>query len=70
MNKSSFRIDKWSVLFGILVMIGAASLVVGSATAKKPPPPPPIPPDAALTWNTYAVNAVRHRRRRSSRSRG
>ena len=37
----------------------AALLASGSATAKQPPPPPPIPPDAVLTWNTYAVNAVR-----------
>jgi hypothetical protein len=37
----------------------AGLLTSGSATATKPAPAPPIPPDAVLTWNGYAVNAVR-----------
>jgi hypothetical protein len=36
-----------------------ALLASSAATAVAPPPAPPIPPNAVLTWNTNAVNAVR-----------
>ena len=49
-----------SLLVAVAV-VGAATIALSaaSAMAHRPPPPPPIPPDAVLTWNTDAVNAVR-----------
>lgn len=48
------------ILVGIAVIsaIAAATASVAVAPAKSHPQPGP-PPDAVLTWNTYAVNAVR-----------
>ena len=43
-------------LAGVLVAAATLSLSTASATPKKPAP---VPPDAVLTWNTFAVNAVR-----------
>jgi hypothetical protein len=47
-----------SLLISVAVAV-ALALSAASAMAHKPPPAPPIAPDAVLTWNTYAVNAVR-----------
>ena len=44
------------VLASLLVVAAAASLPMASATYRDPGT---VPPDAVLTWNTYAVNAVR-----------
>jgi len=45
------------VAAGVLAVAAAVSL--SAASAKHPPAPPAISPDAVLTWDTYAVNAVR-----------
>ena len=57
MKSRTIRSKTSLVLAGILA--AAAALSSASAMAHKPPPVPPIPPDAVLTWNTNAVNAVR-----------
>ncbi len=57
MKSRTIRTKTSLVLTGILV--AAAALASTSAMAHKPPPVPAIPPDAVLTWNTNAVNAVR-----------
>jgi hypothetical protein len=44
------------ILASFLVVTATASLPMASATTHKPVV---LPPDAVLTWNTYAVNAVR-----------
>lgn len=47
------------VLAGIAATTAAALLASTSAKAVQASPPPGIPPNAVLTWNGYAVNAVR-----------
>jgi len=44
-------------VLGAIVAV-AATVALSAASAKSHEPPGP-PPDAVLTWNTYAVNAVR-----------
>jgi hypothetical protein len=56
MKKRTTPLKALLVLVGILAVAVTASLSVASA---KTPKPVVVPPDAALTWNTYAVNAVR-----------
>jgi hypothetical protein len=46
-------------LAGAVAATVVALLTSSSAPAVQASPPPPIPPDAVLTWNTNAVNAVR-----------
>jgi hypothetical protein len=58
MKRWAFRGRALVILIGALGMAGTASLSAASAQ-HAPPGPPPVPPDAVLTWNTYAVNAVR-----------
>src|SRR5215471_1075358 len=47
------------VLAAAVAATAAALLAWSSAPAVHASPAPGMPPDAALTWNTYAVNAVR-----------
>ncbi|MDP9306928.1 MAG: vanadium-dependent haloperoxidase [Actinomycetota bacterium] len=56
MKKRTTQLKALLVFVGILAVAVTASLSVASA---KTPKPVVVPPDAALTWNTYAVNAVR-----------
>ena len=56
MKKRTTQLKALLVLVGILAVAVTASLSVASA---KTPKPVVVPPDAALTWNTNAVNAVR-----------
>jgi hypothetical protein len=60
MKKNGVQSRGLPVLVGIAVVlaIAAATVSVAAAPAKSHPQPGP-PPDAVLTWNTYAVNAVR-----------
>ena len=46
------------IVLGIAVVATAAAVASMAAPAKSHPAPGP-PPEAVLTWNTYAVNAVR-----------
>ena len=56
MNSMTVRMKPLLVLVGILVV--AATVALSAASAKSHDPPG-APPDAVLTWNTNAVNAVR-----------
>jgi hypothetical protein len=56
MKKKTTQLKALIVLVGILAVAVTASLSVASA---KTPKPVVVPPDAALTWNTNAVSAVR-----------
>ena len=56
MKKRTTQLKALLVLVGILAVAVTASLSVASA---KTPKPVVVPPDAALTWNTNAVSAVR-----------
>jgi hypothetical protein len=56
MKSKTPRLKAALVLVGILAMAATVSLSVASATTRKPAV---VPPSAVLTWNTYAVNAVR-----------
>jgi hypothetical protein len=56
MKKRTTQLKALLVFVSILAVAVTASLSVASA---KTPKPVVVPPDAALTWNTYAVNAVR-----------
>ena len=56
MKKRTTQLKALLVLVGILAVVVTASLSVASA---KTPKPVVVPPDAALTWNTNAVSAVR-----------
>jgi hypothetical protein len=47
------------VLVAAVAATAVALLASTSASAVQASPSPPIPPNAVLTWNTYAVNAVR-----------
>ena len=58
MNGQTDQMKKLLIPVVVVVAVTVA-LSAASATAKKPPPPPPIPPDAVLTWNANAVQAVR-----------
>jgi hypothetical protein len=49
----------WIVVAAAAAATVAALLASSSAPAVQASPPPGIPPDAVLTWNTNAVNAVR-----------
>ena len=46
-------------LLVLVALLAFAAVSLSAASAKHPPAAPPVPPDAVLTWNTYAVNAVR-----------
>ena len=48
-----------SIVLGGALAATAVALLASSPTAVKASPPPPISPNAVLTWNTNAVNAVR-----------
>jgi hypothetical protein len=48
-----------TLLVAVGMAVVAATVALSAASAKHPPASPPVPPDAVLTWNTYAVNAVR-----------
>ena len=54
--KRTTQLKALLLLAGILVVASAGSVSVSSATAHKAAA---VSPDAVLTWNTYAVNAVR-----------
>jgi hypothetical protein len=58
MKRKTIQLTILLTLVGMLAVAVAAttSLSVASATTPKAAP---VPPDAVLTWNTYAVNAVR-----------
>jgi hypothetical protein len=57
MNRNRTR-TRYAVAAAAIVAV-AASVSVAVATAHRRSATPPIPPDAVLTWNTNAVNAVR-----------
>ncbi len=59
MKRRTGQMRALPVVGGILAMAVAVALTASSALAHKPPAVEPVPPDAVLTWNTYAVNAVR-----------
>src|SRR4051794_30036583 len=56
MKKQSAQLRALLALGAIAAMAMAASSSVGSAGAHRTAA---VPPDAVLTWNTFAVNAVR-----------
>jgi hypothetical protein len=56
MNRRKVPLKTLLVLASFVVAAATASLPMASATGRKPVA---IPPDAVLTWNTNAVNAVR-----------
>jgi hypothetical protein len=56
MKRRTVPLKSLLVLAGFLVVGATALLPIASATNHKPVV---VPPDAALTWNTNAVNAVR-----------
>lgn len=49
-----------AVLAAVVGMTVAAALLTASAKPLRASPPPPISPGAVLTWNQYAVSAVRN----------
>src|SRR5581483_7376619 len=55
-NERKADMRRWLILAGIAAAIATAALPVASATRTKPAV---VPPDAVLTWNTNAVNAIR-----------
>jgi len=59
MSRKQVRSRSWIVLAAAVAATVAALLASSSAPAVQASPTPPIPPDAVLTWNTNAVNAVR-----------
>ena len=59
MNSKRLRTRTSLVLAGAVAVAVAALLASSSAPTVQASPAPGIPPDAVLTWNTYAVNAVR-----------
>jgi hypothetical protein len=56
MKRSKLPMKKLLVFASFIVVAATASLPMASAKERKPVV---VPPDAVLTWNTYAVNAVR-----------
>jgi hypothetical protein len=56
MNRRKLPLKKLLVFASFVVLAATASLPMASARERKPAV---VPPDAVLTWNTYAVNAVR-----------
>jgi hypothetical protein len=56
MKNRKLRLRTLLVLVGLLAVAATVSLSAASAEKTKPAT---VPPDAALTWNTYTVNAVR-----------
>ena len=56
MKQRKLPLKRLLILASFLVVVAAASLSVASATTRKSVA---VSPAAALTWNTYAVNAVR-----------
>ena len=56
MKRKTIRLTMLLMLVGILAVAATAWLSVASAHNPKPNA---VPPDAVLTWNTNAVNAVR-----------
>ena len=56
MNRRAVQLKTLPVLAGILVVAATVALSAASAKSREPAGPPP---DAVLTWNTNAVNAVR-----------
>ena len=56
MKGKTHRITGLLVLVGVVAVTALASLSVASATTHKQVK---VPPEAVLTWNTNAVNAVR-----------
>jgi hypothetical protein len=59
MSGTRFRKRAWIVLGATAATAVAALLASWSTPAVQASPAPGIPPDAVLTWNTNAVNAVR-----------
>jgi hypothetical protein len=59
MSGTQLRRKAWIVLGVAAATAVAALLAWSSAPAVQASPPPAISPDAVLTWNTNAVNAVR-----------
>ncbi len=60
MKRVTVRVKALPIIAGVVAVAAVAALSVSSAMANKPAPVPPVPPDAVLTWNTNAVNAVRN----------
>ena len=56
MKRRTVQMKALFIFVGILAVAGTTSL---SAASAKPHKVVPVPPDAVLTWNTNAVNAVR-----------
>jgi hypothetical protein len=56
MKRRKLPLKTLLILASFLVVVATGSLPLASATTHKPVV---VPPDAVLTWNTYAVNAVR-----------
>ncbi len=56
MKKMTVELKAIVALVGMLIVVGTVSF---SAASAKTPKTDPISPDAVLTWNTNAVNAVR-----------
>jgi hypothetical protein len=56
MKRRKIPLKALLVLASFVVVAVTVSLPMASATARKPAV---VPPDAVLTWNTFAVNAVR-----------
>src|SRR5262245_48852016 len=59
MSRTQLRRRVWVVLAAAVAATVAALLASSSAPAVQASPAPGIPPDAVLTWNINAVNAVR-----------
>jgi hypothetical protein len=56
MKRRTTQLKSFVILVGIVAVAATVSLSAASATRRKPIV---VSPDAVLTWNTYAVNAVR-----------
>jgi hypothetical protein len=56
MKRRKLPLKTLLILASFVVAVATASLPLASATTHKPAV---VPPDAVLTWNTYAVKAVR-----------
>jgi hypothetical protein len=59
MKKNLVRRGALPIVLGIAVVATVAAVASMAAAPAKSHPQPGPPPDAVLTWNTYAVNAVR-----------
>ena len=59
MNGVTCRTKAVPIIGGVVAVTAVTVFSASSAMANKPAPVPPTPPDAVLTWNTNAVNAVR-----------